>query len=58
MYMEPPQVNKVINLINLLNLCKSVGHDNISPYFLRVASTFLHQLYVILLKMLFVWVYF
>ena len=41
MYMEPPRVNEVINLINLLNLCKSVGHDNISPYFLQVASNIL-----------------
>ena len=39
--MEPPRVNEVINLINLLNLRKSVGHDNISPYFLRGASNIL-----------------
>ena len=37
-FMEPPRVNEVINIINSLNLNKSVGHDNISPYFLRVAS--------------------
>ena len=41
MYMELARVNEVINLINLLNLRKSVGHDNISPYFLRVASNIL-----------------
>ena len=41
MYMEPARVNEVINLINSLNLRKSVGHDNISPYFLRVASNIL-----------------
>ena len=33
--------NEAINLIISLNLRKSVGHDNISPYFLRVASTIL-----------------
>ena len=36
--MEPHRVNEVINIINSLNLNKSVDHDNISPYFLRVAS--------------------
>ena len=40
-YMEPPRVNEVLNMINSLNLNKSVGHDNLSPYFLRVASTIL-----------------
>ena len=39
--MEPPKVNKVLNMINFLNLNKSVGHDNLSPYFLKVASTIL-----------------
>ena len=28
-------------MINSLNLNKSVGHDNLLPYFLRVASTIL-----------------
>ena len=37
MYMEPPRVNKVINLINSLNLRKLVGHDNILRYFLQGA---------------------
>ena len=37
-FMEPPRINKVFNLINSLNLNKSVGHDNIPPYFLKVAS--------------------
>ena len=36
--MEPPRVNKLIILINLLNLRKSVGHDNIPPCFLWVTS--------------------
>ena len=31
----------MINLINFLNLSKAVGHDNIAPYFLRVASNIL-----------------
>ena len=39
--MEPPRVNEVpvINLINSLNLNKALGHDNMSPYFLLIAST-------------------
>ena len=28
-FVDPPQVNEVINIINSLNLNKSVGHDNI-----------------------------
>ena len=28
-----------LNMINSLNLNKSMSHDNLSPYFLRVAST-------------------
>ena len=36
-YFDPPRINEVINLINSLNLSKAVGHDNIAPYFLRVA---------------------
>ena len=38
---DPPRINEVINLINSLNLRKAVGHDNIAPYFLRVASNIL-----------------
>ena len=38
-YMEPPKVNEVLNVINPLNLHKSVSHDKISSYFLRVASS-------------------
>ena len=41
MYFDPPRINEVINLINSLNLSKAVGHDNIAPYFLRVASNIL-----------------
>ena len=54
--MEPPRVNEVINIINSLNLNKSVGHDNISPYFLRVASDTLAP--ALSLTMLFDWEYF
>jgi len=39
--MEPPRINEVTNLIYSLNLRKSVGHDNISPYYLRIASIIL-----------------
>jgi len=53
-FMESPRVNEVTNLIYSLNLRKSVGHDNISPYFLRIASTILqyHQFCVNLLILL------
>ena len=37
--MEPPRTNEALNVINSLNLHKSVGHDNISSYFLRMASS-------------------
>ena len=40
-FMEPPRVNEVLNMINSLNLNRSVGRDNLSPYFLRVVSTIL-----------------
>ena len=39
--MEPPRVNEAKNLMNSLNLRKSVGHDNISSYYLRIASDIL-----------------
>ena len=37
--MEPPRVNEVLNVINSLDLHKSVGHDKTSSFFLRVASS-------------------
>ena len=40
-------------MINSLNLNKSLGHDNLLPYFVRVASTILAPPSVILLVMLF-----
>ena len=40
-FMEPPRTNRVKNLMNFLNLRKSVGHDNISSYYLRIASDIL-----------------
>ena len=36
--MESPHVNEMFNLINSLSLHNSVEHDNIPPYFLKVAS--------------------
>ena len=39
--MEPPRVNEVLTMINSQNLNKSLGHDNFSLYFHRVASTIL-----------------
>ena len=38
-YLKTPSVNDVLNVINSLDLNKSLGHDNLSSYFLRVAST-------------------
>ena len=40
-YLDAPRINEVINLINSLNSNKAVGHDNITSYFLRVASNIL-----------------
>ena len=37
--MEPPRKSEVINVINSLNLHKSVGHDKILSYVLNVASS-------------------
>ena len=34
-FMEPPRVNEVFNHNNSLSLRKSVGHNNIPPYFLK-----------------------
>ena len=39
-FTEPPRVNEVKNIMNSLNLCKSVGHD-ISSYYLRITSDIL-----------------
>ena len=39
--MKPPRVNEVKNLINFLNLRKSVRHDNISLYYLWIGSDIL-----------------
>jgi len=39
--MEPPRQAEVINLNNSFNLQKAVGHDNIFPYYLGIASTIL-----------------
>jgi len=39
--MAPPDVNEVLNSIILLNLHKSVGPDNVEPYFLHIAVSIL-----------------
>ena len=38
-FIELPRFNEVFNLINSLSLQKSVGHDNIPPYFLKAVSS-------------------
>ena len=50
---EPPRVNEMLNMINSLNLNKSVGRDNLSLYFFKVVSTILPPPCVILLITLF-----
>ena len=37
-YLQPTSTHKVMVLINLLNLNKPNGHDNIDPYFLKIVS--------------------
>ena len=39
--MEQPRVHEVKNLMNSFNLRESVGHDNISSIYLRIASDIL-----------------
>ena len=36
--MQPTSTHEVMALINLLNLNKANGHDDIDPYFLKIAS--------------------
>ena len=40
-FMEPSRVNEVKTLINSLNLRKTVKHDNMSSYYLRMGSDIL-----------------
>ena len=37
-FLDPPQPMEIFNTINSLNLNKACGHDNISPYFLRLGN--------------------
>ena len=37
-YLQPTSTHKVVVLINLLNFNKANGHDDIDPYFLKIAS--------------------
>ena len=37
-YLQPTSTHEVMALINLLNLKKANGHDDIDPYFLKIAS--------------------
>ena len=37
-YLQPTSTHEVMALINLLNLNKANGHDDIDPYFLKIAS--------------------
>ena len=38
LFLEPVRTNEITNLIVSLNIDKSVGHDDIPAYFLRIAS--------------------
>ena len=39
-YLDVPNLSEIINAIQALSLNKSIGHDNIPPYYLRIASCF------------------
>ena len=39
LFLDPVGIKEVLNNINSLSTHKSVGHDNIPPNFLRVASS-------------------
>jgi len=38
MYLEPPTIYEIVATIRSLVVNKAVGHDNISPFFLKTAS--------------------
>jgi len=38
MYLEPPRLNEIYNLIHSLKINKSPGTDNIDVYFIRAGS--------------------
>ena len=38
-YLDVPNYSEIINTIFSINMNKAVGHDNLPPFFLRVAST-------------------
>ena len=38
-YLKPPQLNKIINSIHSLNVNKSIGHDNIPAFPLKIIAT-------------------
>ena len=40
-YLDVPNLSEIINAIQALSLNKSIGHDNIPPYYLRIASSIL-----------------
>ena len=48
-YLDVPNLSEIINAIQALSLNKSIGHDNIAPYYLRIASSILapyHQIFI------------
>ena len=40
-YLDVPNLSEIINAIQALRLNKSIGHDNIPPYYLHIASSIL-----------------
>ena len=40
-YLDVPNLSEIINAIQALSLNKSIGRDNIPPYYLRIASSIL-----------------
>ena len=40
-YLDVPNLSEIINAIQALSLNKAIGHDNIPPYYLRIASSIL-----------------
>ena len=40
-YLDVPNLSEIINAIQALSLNKSIGHDNIPPYYLRITSSIL-----------------
>ena len=52
-FMELPRVNELKNSMNSWSLLEPVGHNNISPHYLRIASDILAPVFMLLYRLCF-----